>query len=193
MNHSIRSIHAAKVIMIMMLALLSPLTAEADPANGDFESAGSDWTATVDPGLGVSFPAAGGQPGGFALLESAFQNPGGRACIEQTFECGAPGGGTACTIGYDYFLELVDGVPGSGRLIVEIDGVMDTVVDLTTPGWEFVSYVVPCGTHTLSICLEVDPQDNRWIAGVDNVRSACTGPVSEQETSWSTLKSMYGG
>lgn len=171
--------------------LLLSAPAAADPANGDFSGGGSSWTDSADPGLGVSFPAAGGNPDGYARMESLVPNAGGRACIEQTFQCGMPGGGTSCTIGFDYFLEPLDALPGSGRLIVEIDGIANVVTDLSTQGWEFVSYVVPCGTHTLRICLEVDPVDNIWTAGVDNVRSECTGPVGSEHVDWSTLKSMY--
>lgn len=182
---------SAPRLVTVMAVLLAASLAVASPTNGDFSSGGSGWSDSADPGFSVSYPAAGGNPGGFAQMESAFSNPGGRACIEQTFECGVPGGGTECTIGFDYFLEPIDAVPGSGRLIVEIDGIANVVTDLSTQGWQFVSYVVPCGTHTVRICLEVDPANNSWRAGVDNVRSECTGPVANDAVEWSTLKSMY--
>jgi len=172
--------------------LLAAGPAAADPVNGDFSSGGSGWSDSADPGLGVSYPTAGGNPNGYARLESDFTNAGGQACIEQTFECGLPGGGTSCTIGFDFFLEALDALPGSARLVVEIDGIADVVTDVSTQGWEFVSYVVPCGTHTVRICLVVDPSFNSWAAGVDNVRSECTtDPVANEHVNWSTLKSMY--
>ncbi len=182
-----KSLTALMVLGITLFAV----SAMADVMNGDFSNGGMDWTVLPDPGFGASFPAAGGNPDGYALLESAFQNPGGRVCILQTFICGDPDQGTECTIGFDYFLTPIDAAPGSGRLMVVIDGIVSVVADHPTQGWNFVSYVVPCGLHTLQFCLEVDPQNNAWQAGIDNVRSECTGGVPNEARHWDGIKSLY--
>ena len=176
--------------IVLSISLLTGV-ALADVMNGDFANGVADWNPTADLGLGVSFPAAGGTPDAYALLESGFQNDGGRACILQTFICGDPSQGTECTIGFDYFLTPIDAAAGSGRLIVIIDGIESVVVDHGTQGWNFVSYVVPCGPHTIQFCLEVDPVNNAWQAGIDNVRSECTGSVPNEALQWDGIKSFY--
>lgn len=175
----------------LALVLLA-VPALADVTNGDFENGGSDWIEFADPGLLASFPATGGiDGGGYARLESDFQNQGGWICITQTFQCGDPDVGTECTIGFDYRLTPVDAGLGTGRIIVVIDGVIDIVTDVENPDWEFVSYVVPCGEHNIQICLEVDPTDNAWVACIDNVRAECTGIVPNELGSWGSLKTLY--
>ena len=181
----------SSVAVAMVAAMLLAVPAMADIIDGDFENGGVDWNGNADPGLGVSFPPGGGNPGGYARLESAFQNNGGQACILQTFMCGDPTVGTECTIGFDYKLTPIDADPGTARIIVAIDGVTDVVVDMETPGWEFVSYVVPCGLHVIEICLQVDPENNSWVACIDNVRAECTGEVPETPSSWSRVKGLY--
>jgi len=183
--------HINSLVVIILVGLILPAGVSAQVMNGDFESGGMDWMDSADPGFGVAFLAAGGNPGGFAELTSNFQNPGGRACISQTILCGDPDAGTECTIGFDFRLAPVDAVPGSGRIVVTIDGVESVVVEGPTQGWDFVSYVVPCGVHVVEICLEVDPQYNAWEAGIDNVRSECTGTVGTEDSNWDALKSIY--
>jgi len=191
MRNCTRKTMTGQAAIAALAFVLLAVPALADVSNGDFENGGADWIGTADPGLGVSFPAGGGNDGGYARLESDFQNGGGRACISQIIQCGDPDDGTECTIGFDFKLTPIDAMPGTGRIIVTIDGVTDVVIDTGTPDWEFVSYVVPCGEHTIEICLEVDPQDNSWVACIDNVRAVCTGGVPNELGSWSRLKSLY--
>jgi len=184
-------IKAITKLILMLTVLLFPILAQAQVLNGDFNAGGADWASYADSGFATSFPVTGGIPDGFAKLESGFQNQGGRACITQTFICSTPDGGSECTIGFDYFLTPVDAAPGTGRITVVIDGIVSVVVDHGTQGWEFISYVVPCGQHTIEICLEVDPVNNSWVGGIDNVRAECTGTVANEDHSWDYLKSMY--
>jgi len=186
-RQTLRGLATLAVLALVLLAV----PALADVSNGDFENGGVDWNPTFDPGFGVSFPPAGGHDGGYASLESDFTNIGGRACILQTIQCGQPDDGTECTIAFDFKLTPIAAVPGSGRIIVTIDGISDIVVDMPTPDWEFVSYVVPCGVHVIEICLEVDPFENAWVACIDNVRAVCTGGVPNELDSWGSLKSLY--
>jgi hypothetical protein len=191
MNPMRTNTRISTLLTALALATLISAPALADVAEGDFEQGGASWSTSAPTGMSVSFPTTGGNPGGYALLESLLPNPGGVACITQTFTCGDPDGGTECTIGFEYKLDG-DGAPGSGRIVVTIDGVSNVVTDTPTGGaWEFVSYVVPCGEHVIEICLEVDPQDNRWSACVDNVRAECTGVVPNDEVSWSSVKARY--
>lgn len=175
------------------LALISVLIATpafAQVLNGDFEDGGTDWLTSATSGFAVSFPSTGGNPDGLARLGSGQSNPGGEACIIQTFECGEPGSSSVCTISFDYRFNRLTGDFSSSRLIVTVAG--DTTV---LPGgvdeWTSASINVPCGLHTLEICLEVDPSDNAWIADVDNVNALCTGVIPTEAPSWSTIKALY--
>ncbi len=178
---------ACAVLAFVLLAV----PAMADVFNGDFENGGNDLIEFADPGLFASFPPAGGNDGGYARLESDFQNLGGFVCISQTIQCGVPDPSRSCTIGFDFKLTPIDASPGTGRIIVSIDGVTSVVVDVGTPEWEFVSYVVPCGDHVLDICLEVDPENNSWVACIDNVRAECNDVVPNERDSWGSLKTLY--
>ncbi|MCP4291048.1 MAG: hypothetical protein GY780_04330 [bacterium] len=183
--------HKILILTSLLLCCFTANAALADVLNGDFSLGGSDWVTYGDPGLGISFPAAGGVPGGYALLESSFSNPGGTMCMTQTFECGLPGQGSTCSIGFDFFLVPIDAAPGTARLLVTINGVTDTLLPSATGGWEFVSYVVPCGPVVIEFCLVVDPVNNAWQAGIDNVRNECTDVVANDELQWDSLKSIY--
>jgi len=191
MGDSKRQIIQCQFACAVLAFVLLAVSALADVMNGDFENGGSDWIEFADEGLFASFPLDGGNDGGYALLESDFQNLGGFVCISQTIQCGQPDPSRSCTIGFDFKLTPVDAAPGSGRIIVSIDGVTDVVVDVGTLDWEFVSYVVPCGVHVIDICLEVDPTDNRWVACIDNVRAECNDVVPNELDSWGSLKTLY--
>jgi len=175
---------------VQMASSHTTITAQADVVNGDFESAGSGWTSTGPADWGIDFLPAGGNPDGYAIIRSPFDNPGGMACIEQTFMCGDPGQGTECTIGFDFKLTPIDAAPGSARIKVIIDGVEAVVVEGETD-WDTVTYVVPCGEHTIQLCLEVDPENNAWQACFDNVMAVCTGGVPNEHESWSSIKGRF--
>ena len=176
--------------LVSLATLLAAMPAQADVNNGDFENGGADWIANAPADWGVSFPAAGGNPDGYAAIRSPFSGPGGIACIIQTFTCGDPDDGTECTIGFDYRLDPIDAAAGTGRIIVYIDGIESIVVEGQSD-WETVTYVVPCGVHVIELCLEVDPENNSWQACFDNVRSECSGPVSTDAHTWTNLKSLF--
>jgi hypothetical protein len=161
----------------------------ADVMNGEFDNGSSDWTPVAPPGWTVTFPAAGGNPGAYAAIQSPFSGPGGMGCIIQTFYCSQPGDEGSCTIGFDYSLAPIDAGPGTGHIVIDIDGIQSIVATGDTP-WSTVTYVVPCGLHVLQLCLLVDPQNNAWRACFDNVRSVC-GPVSDESTTWGEIKSLY--
>jgi len=178
------------LITVILLSLVAS-TAMADIMDGDFSNGGGDWTVSADPGFSATFPGTGGIPGAFARLYADFPNTGGQVCISQTFMCGDVDQGTECTVGFDYILTPIDANQGSARIIVIIDGFVSVVVDHATADWESVSYVVPCGQHTIEICLEVDPDHNMWEAGIDNVRAACTGGVANEIRQWDGIKTLY--
>ncbi len=177
------------VAVAIIATIIGAGTAVADVMDGEFDNGGSDWSPNVPPDWGLAFPAAGGNPGGYAAIQSPFSGPGGTGCISQTFYCSQQGDEGDCTIGIDYSLAPVDAGPDTGHIMIEIDGIQDTVATGDTP-WTTVTYVVPCGLHVIQLCLVVDPQNNAWRACFDNVRSVC-GPVSDEKTTWGSIKSLY--
>ena len=181
---------ASIVSAIITIAFLAT-PALADVTNGDFQNGNAGWSETSDPGLGVTYPPGGGDPDAYAHMESDFTNLGGSVCISQTFICGDPNDGTECTMGFSYNLMPIDAVPGSAQITVNIDGFSDVVTDVATTGWEDVAYVQPCGTHTIEICMVVDPSNNAWIGQIDTVRAVCTGGVSNENDNWGTMKTRY--
>ena len=61
--------------LCILLLLVSPATAQI--VNGDFEAGGTGWTVVLAPPGGggpwtISFPAAGGNPNGYANIHSPF-------------------------------------------------------------------------------------------------------------------------
>ncbi len=177
-------------LVILCITLLAS-TAMASIMNGDFSAGGMDWNPIGSPDVGVSFPGGGGNPGGYARFESSFYNTGGSSCFMQTFTCGDPDQGTECTIEFDYYLTPIDAAPGTARLIVIIDGISSVIANQATTGWNTVSYVVPCGIHIIEFCFIVDPDNNAWEAGIDNVTSVCTGGVPNEAMQWNGIKSIY--
>ncbi|HOX24331.1 MAG TPA: hypothetical protein PLL30_01080 [Candidatus Krumholzibacteria bacterium] len=177
-------------LAVALAASLAAAPSRADVINGDFENGGSDWSPNLPPDWSAVFPPAGGNPDGYAMIRSPFAGPGGIGCIIQTFLCGEPEGGTECTIGFDYRLEQIDASPGSARIKVLIDGAESVVTDVPTD-WASISYVVPCGVHVMALCLEVDPENNSWVASFDNVRAECTGSVPVDASTWTSLKGMF--
>ena len=182
---------STKVLALATLTiLLAAMSAQADVINGDFENGGADWTDNAPADWGVIFPAAGGNPDGYAAIRSPFSGPGGTGCIIQTFTCGDPGDGTECSITFDYRLDPVDAAAGTGRIVVWIDDVEHIVVEGQSD-WETVTFVAPCGVQVIGLCLEVDPDNNSWQASFDNVQAECTGPVSTDAETWTNLKAIF--
>ena len=172
------------------LALALPASAQV--INGDFELGGLGWTVAVPPTWSGSFPAAGGNPGGFADIRSPFGNSGGTGCVLQTFTCGDPDVGTACVFTLDYFLDNIDASSLSGRIRIYVDGLLlFTSAPADDIPWSAVSFTVPCGVHTIQLCLQVDAGNNGWEAGFDNVIAECDDSVPAEKLDWSTVKTLY--
>lgn len=171
--------------------ILCASVASADVMNGDFENGGAQWQVNVPQGWVSDFPAAGGNPGGHATIQSPFGGPGGLGCIMQTFVCGNVGEEGTCTITLEFALEQIDASDDSARVLVRINGAATTFGPLSDAGWRSATFTVPCGVVVLELCLEVDPTNNGWRAGFDNVEASCDGVVSSEATNWSTIKALY--
>jgi hypothetical protein len=179
------------VLPVVLSVILMAETASADVINGSFDDGATGWSTSADPSdlLAVTFPTIGGDPGSYALLSG---NGGGTARLSQSFLCGDPGGGTECTITFQYKLfDLLLSEPGTARIAVTIDGFQTVLVDHSQPNWTTATFVAPCGQHTLEIVLVIDPGDNSWGASIDNVHAACAGTVDDQARSWGGVKGMY--
>jgi hypothetical protein len=170
--------------------ILCASVASADVMNGDFENGGNQWQVNVPQGWTSAFPAAGGNPGGLATIQSPFGGPGGLGCIMQTFICGDPGAQGTCTITVDYALDQIDASDDSARIVIHVNGAMFTFAP-DDEGWHTATLTVPCGVVVLELCLQVDPQNNGWRASFDNVEASCDGVVSSEATNWSTIKALY--
>jgi hypothetical protein len=184
-------------IRTITLALVLLLTggAMADVSNGDFEAGITDWGMFAPPTWIIGVNAAGGNPDAYGHIQSPWGDSAGMGCFRQDFQCGVedPSGASTCLITFDYFLHNLDATPGSGRVIVSIDGLVMYVspAGMDWIDWTTVTLVVPCGYHTISLCLEVDPQNNGWEAGFDNVIAECDDSTPTEEINWSTIKSLY--
>jgi hypothetical protein len=170
--------------------ILCASVAGADVMNGDFENGGDQWQVDVPQGWTSDFPAAGGNPGGHATIQSPFGGPGGLGCIMQTFVCGDSGQEGNCTITVDYSLLQIDASDDSARILIRINGNAATFAP-DDAGWYTATFTVPCGVVVLELCLEVDPTNNGWRASFDNVEASCDGVVSSEATSWSSIKALY--
>lgn len=181
-----------RVLLSACIVLLGAASAHADIKNGDFSSGSVGWTTSVPAGWTVEFPASGGHPGGFAHLQSPFGRSGGTACVSQRFVCGQKEPGSSCMITLEYTHRSIDASPLTGRVKVSIDG---TLVFTSAPSdlqdWTLLPLEVPCGEHTIDLCLEVDAGNNGWEAGFDNVTSDCFGATPAEPARWGTVKTLY--
>jgi len=184
------------ITAIACLLVALPSVGFAQVTNGDFEAGGTGWTPDVPatwavPPAGITFLAAGGNPNGFAHIQSPFGDSGGTGCIEQTFVCGTDQ--TAhCVITLDYMHRSIDASAFTGRVKVIVDGNVEfTSAPSNDQPWTTVTVVVPCGTHRLQLCLEVDPGNNGWEAGFDNVRAVCDIPVGATEPTWGAVTKLF--
>ncbi len=178
------------LLLLAMLILAAPAMAQI--VNGDFETPGGvGWTAVPPPIGGMFYPAAGGNPDGFAQIRASGDFTGAMGCFSQVFDCGDDPEGT-CLISLDYTLAMEIGPVGTGFVRVRVDGIMHLE---STPAefidWTTVEVNVPCGTHTIELCLFVSEVGAEWTAGFDNVGAVCDASVPTEETGWSTVKSLY--
>jgi hypothetical protein len=133
----------------------------------------------------------GGNPNGRAHIHSPFGNSAGEACIIQTFDCGNDPNGT-CNISLDYSHRCVDASPLTGRVRIWLDGnVVRTFALSNDQPFVNVTVSVPCGTHELRLCLEVDPGNNGWEASFDNVTSFCDTNVGVERSTWGAVKTLF--
>jgi hypothetical protein len=186
---------ALLVVLAGAFALAS--SAGAQVVNGDFEAGGTGWSvdrpATWVPGDGstIEFDAAGGNPNGFAYMHSPWGASGGLGRILQTFICGTDPSGE-CLITVDYRHRSVDASPLTGRVKIFVDGVLKhTSPPSNDQPWTTVTISAACGPHVLALCLEVDPGNNGWEAGFDNVTAHCDVQVDVAPSTWSTVKHLY--
>ncbi len=188
MNTAIRN-------LILGLALFAAVGASAQISNGEFDLGNTDWTLSAPPTWTIGAQAAGGNPGAYGHIQSPWSDSAGIACFEQDFQCGVddPTGMSNCLITFDYFLHIIDATPGTGRVVVMIDGNVEYVspAGMDWIDWTTITLLVPCGYHRISLCLEVDPQNNGWEAGFDNVYAECDDSTPADSSDWSTVKSLY--
>jgi hypothetical protein len=172
-----------------ILVLMAP-AAMAQVSNGDFEAGGTDWQVTQPANWSVTFPPGGGNPNGYARIMSPFGDSQGIACVSQTFVCG-DNPDAVCIITLDVQLTMIDAGPNTGRIIVQVDGVEEYVSPSTDVPWTTITIIVPCGTHTIDLCLQVDTGNHGWAACFDNVRAECDESVSSEHGTWSGIKGLY--
>jgi len=180
--------------ILLILGLLTAGGALAQISNGDFEAGSAGWSLSAPSGWSIGV-LPGGNPGDHGHIQSPWGNSAGTACFEQVFQCGEedPTGVSDCIITFDYYLHNLDASSGSGRINVLIDG---NVEFSSPPGADWMDWIsitlrVPCGLHSIALCLEVDPQNNGWEAGFDNVFSECADSTPTAGSDWSTVKSLY--
>lgn len=173
------------------LLLISPSISAAQIINGDFEAGGTGWTPIQPPNWTVSFPPAGGNPNGYARIQSPFGNSQGLGCVTQAFECGKDPA-ASCVITIDYQHASIDAGPLTGRVKIFIDQVLvHTSPPSNNQPWTTVTVTAHCGRHELALCLEVDAGNNGWFACFDNVRASCEAPTPIEEGTWGAIKSIY--
>lgn len=175
-----------------LVLLLASTPATAQITNGSFDDGGTGWTTSADPGLSVGFSSTGCSSAPHAQFGSGQQNPGGQACISQSFSCGTPGDDTSCRVNLDYRFNPVSAFNGdTARFLVYLDGGLELTLAATTE-WTSADFLVECGQHTIEICFEVDPEDYAWLGCIDDVEALCQGVVVPNDnSSWGAVKALY--
>jgi hypothetical protein len=200
--------HAFRLAGILFLAafLSTPIPAGAQVVNGDFEDPDErGWIGDLPVGgWTATFPDTGGVTGGCARIASPTPDGDDYGCLVQTFTCGQPGGDDVCVITLGYRHANLGAAPRTGGVAIRLDG---AAVETTSPeegqsDWRTISVTVPCGTHTLALCLyrldgpDIDEKGGRfgaggiegWEAVFDDVTAIVT-PLSPVEPStWGRLK-----
>ncbi len=185
--------HSSRILIALTL-LVFALPALGQVDNGHFDDPVSGWAIGLPNAEWTGeIRAAGGNPDGYGYLASYFADPfsAGEGAFEQTFVCGDDPAAD-CHISVDYSHGLVDASSGAGRVHIYIDGqLVHTSPPSDAQAWTTVTFVVPCGTHTIRLALEVDAGNNMWEACFDNVMADCDDSVPADETSWGDVKSLY--
>src|SRR5262245_32597373 len=94
--HSLVQIAQLRTAAVLLLSLSLPALSLAQVQNGTFSSGGVGWTSAPLPQWKVTFPAAGGNPGAYALITSS--SFAGRVFLRQHFPCGGPGEFVKCKV-----------------------------------------------------------------------------------------------
>jgi len=179
------------ILVSLTLLHTSAVPALALIQNGDFEAGGDGWIVIAIPPWIVSFPAAGGNPNGYALIQSPFGNSQGLGAILQGFECGTPGSGSQCVIMFDYRLHQVDAADNTGRVTVFLDNEPVFTSPSGNIDWTTVTLTVPCGEHAIGLALEVDAGNNGWEASFDNAQADCEQSTPVEAVTWGGIKSTF--
>jgi len=184
---------AIRSLFLMVGLVLVSRSAGAQLVNGDFEMGGLGWGAGGPVTWSYSYPPTGGNPNGNARLASPMTTSGGQTCITQQFFCGsAPGATTQCSINVQYLLDNLGATSQTARVRILLDGVEQHVSPPSDHiDWTDVAFSVPCGSHQIALCLQVDAGDNAWEARFDNAEGECTGVTPTRPRSWGRLKILY--
>ena len=174
--------------LLLLVPCLTLSPAWADVVNGNFEFGSQGWSVIQPPDWEITFPPAGGNPDGYASILSRFWDSEGEGCVHQTFVCGDEG---TCTISFDAMMAWLDSNELAGRLKVYANGVLKwTAPAVNELPWTPVVIDTDCGTVRLDLCLEVDPGNNMWQGGYDNVAAVCE-EVPVEHLGWGTVKGLY--
>ncbi len=176
----------------LFIMLVASSIAGAQITNGNFENGSTGWNFNPNGGGSITFPSSGGNPGGYARIESPATNSTGSYTIDQEFNCGNPGGITTCHVSVDYRLDLIAGTSGASRLKI----IVDRVTKYTAPvadhiPWTTASFEVPCGHHNITLDLEITGGNSDWVACFDNVGATCDIPTPGRLSTWGRMKSLY--
>ncbi len=187
----------ASSAIVLCLGILLSLPAAAQINNGDFEAGLGGWASEAPTGWVVSSMSSGGNPDGRALIQNdPYGLSAGHGCILQSFECGASAPNQYCIVSFDYLLQSF-GMPG---LTVHVSAVIDGAVQFdaayttSTPAWVSASATVPCGVHTLGLCLDVPPggvEPTFWRVSFDNVTASCHPTIGVQPSPWGAIKRLF--
>lgn len=167
--------------------------AGAQVTNGDFASGLSGWTVATPNGDWVTgTDDVDAIDGDHAFIRSPFGGPGGQGSLTQEFDCGPDESGI-CTIDVTYRLDAIDATAGSAVVRIFVDGVEEHVSSPTDffLDWTTTSIEVDCGTVELSLVLDVEPENNGWIASFDQIAADCDDAVRNDSRSWSAVKAMF--
>lgn len=179
-------------LALALLLIVLPTVSVAQIVNGDFEIPGcAGWTVNKPSAWTIDCPVSGGNPGGYGHIMSPFGNSGGQGCLIQGFQCGTPGVTGNCEIALDFKLDQVDASNNSGRVKIYVDGTLQYTSASMTLAWTHVSFTVPCGFHTLALCLQVDAGNNGWSACFDNVTAQCMPITPAEPQTWGRIKAIY--
>jgi hypothetical protein len=185
--------HVVRILLVGCLWAFLPGPAAAQIVNGNFEAGGLGWAGGGPVTWSFSFPPMGGNPNGHARIESPSTQSGGQTCITQQFICGDnPSGTTVCGISVQYLLDNLQAAMQSARVRILLDGVEQHVSPpADTIGWTTVAFSVPCGSHQIALCLQVDTGNNAWQARFDNATGDCTFVTPTRPSSWGAIKATY--